>query len=267
MSRWFRHYAGMMRDEKLVAVAIKAKQPVERVIWVWGAILESAAEMNDGGKFDIDAGEAAYFLRADEADIRSILDTLTASGRVAEGVVLHWSDRQYESDTSAQRQAAYRERKRAKRGNGDARETASDVTPPSRDGDVTPQETDTDTETNTERERENALAQDPKHWQEVQGYLKDRTDDLTDWEIDFLHSIKWAETLTKPQSDSLKTIRGKMQSTASSGQVVFIVKNGTPEFAAWIAHDKAKGLKTAFKENLREMTVPSLFPPEMEKAA
>ena len=108
---------------------------------------------------------------------------------------------------------------------------------------------------------------DPPHWAEVQDYLKTHADNLTDWDIDFLHSVKWRETLTPAQSESLKAIRGKLKSPAITGQEVFIVKNGTPEFAAWIAHDKAKGLKTAFKENLREMTVPSLFPPELEKAA
>ena len=31
MSRWFRHYAGMMRDDKPVRIAIKTKQPIERI--------------------------------------------------------------------------------------------------------------------------------------------------------------------------------------------------------------------------------------------
>jgi hypothetical protein len=67
MSRWFRHYAGMMRDDKLVRVAIRSKQTIERVVWVYGAILESAAELDDEGRYDLAADEAAYFLRADEA--------------------------------------------------------------------------------------------------------------------------------------------------------------------------------------------------------
>jgi hypothetical protein len=36
MSRWFRHYAGMMRDDKLVRVAIRSGQTIERVVWVYG---------------------------------------------------------------------------------------------------------------------------------------------------------------------------------------------------------------------------------------
>jgi hypothetical protein len=129
MGRWFRHYAGMMRDEKLVAVAVKAKQPVERVLWVWGAILESAAEINDNGKYEVDAGEIAYFLRTDTDDIAAILDGLSSAERVASGVVVKWSNRQFSSDVSASRQAAYRERQKQKNGNG-----GGDVQPFNPDG-------------------------------------------------------------------------------------------------------------------------------------
>lgn len=135
MSRWFRHYAGMMRDEKLVRAALHSKQPVERVVWVWGAILESASEVNDAGRFDFDAGEAAYFLRVDESDIGDILSALGTLGRISDGAVVHWSDRQFESDTSRDRQKRYRERLKSSRDGG--------VT--SRDGDVTAQEAETET--------------------------------------------------------------------------------------------------------------------------
>ena len=151
MSRWFRHYAGMMRDDKLVGAAIRAKQPVERVVWVWGAILESAAEVNDAGKYEFDAAEVAYFLRADEADICAIIDALTNAGRLSSGIVVNWSDRQFQSDRSATRQAAYRERKRARDGGCDEQVEPSDVTvtSQSRHGDAP--ETETDTETKAEK--------------------------------------------------------------------------------------------------------------------
>jgi hypothetical protein len=110
MSRWFRHYAGLCRDEKLVGVALKAKQPVERVIWVWCAILESAAEIDNDGRYSLDAAEVAYFLRADEADILSIESGLANAARVASGSVVKWSNRQFKSDRSAERVAAHRER-------------------------------------------------------------------------------------------------------------------------------------------------------------
>jgi hypothetical protein len=175
VSRWFRHYAGMMRDEKLVRAAVKSKQPVERVVWVWGAILESASEINDGGRYELDVGEAAYFLRCDEADLAGIVTSLSDLGRLAGGVVARWGDRQYSSDAAAERQRRYRERKAANRHdegdshhNGDAE---SDVTPPSRDGRVTVQETDTELEAEeeknisleSEREFEDWYAAFPKH--------------------------------------------------------------------------------------------------------
>ena len=143
-----------MRDEKLVSVAVKSKQPVESVVWVWGAILESASEVDDAGRFEFDTAEAAYFLRSDEADLVSILNALTDAGRVAEGVVVKWSDRQYQSDKSVARQAAYRERKRGSGSNGHVQKAVSDVTPPSRHRHVTAQDTDTDTEPE-KKERKN----------------------------------------------------------------------------------------------------------------
>lgn len=112
MSRWFRHYAGMARDDKLVSVAIKSRQSIERVVWVWSAILESAAEIDDDGRYQLDAAEVAYFLRADEADILSVEAALANAGRVDTGSVVKWGNRQFRSDRSAERVAAHRERKR-----------------------------------------------------------------------------------------------------------------------------------------------------------
>ena len=153
MSRWFRHYAGMMRDEKLVRVAVRSKQTVERVVWVWGAILESAAEINDAGRYEFDTGEAAYFLRCDEDELVRIVSGLEDSGRISGGVIVRWSDRQFDSDSAKERQRRYRERRKAanhilERDDdvGEASQTVTrDVTVTSRDGAVTLQETDTDT--------------------------------------------------------------------------------------------------------------------------
>jgi hypothetical protein len=144
--QWFRHYSGLARDEKLVAVAVKSKQPIERVVWVWCAILESASAVEDGGRYEFDTAEAAYFLRASEDDISFILHGLTDAERVAEGRVVKWGYRQYHSDRSRERQAAYRERRRVQKSGCDVQTEVSDVTLPSRDAVVTAQDTDTDTE-------------------------------------------------------------------------------------------------------------------------
>ncbi|KAA0686027.1 hypothetical protein DTW90_34645 [Neorhizobium sp. P12A] len=159
MSRWFRHYAGMMRDEKLVRVAVKTKQAVERVVWVWGAILESAAEINDGGRYEFDAGEAAYFLRCDESDMVCIVECLEGIERLHGGVVARWSDRQFDSDSSKERQRRYRERRKA---GGDVQERNGDVGETSRDGEVTLQEADTDTDTDTELDSSSLRSEQPR---------------------------------------------------------------------------------------------------------
>lgn len=149
MSRWFRHYAGMVRDAKLVSASIASKQPIERVVWIWGAILESAAEVDDGGRFILDTAEVAYFLRADEADICSVVDALVRLQRLSSDRVVHWGDRQFTSDRSADRQARYRERKQGKTSGGDGNQTSGDgeVTSPSRHGDAPDTETELETDT------------------------------------------------------------------------------------------------------------------------
>jgi len=152
----------MMRDDKLVRVAIKSGQPIERVLWVYGAILESAAEVDDGGRFDFCSGEAAYFLRADRADVDAVIAALEETGRICDGSVVAWGDRQYQSDRSgAERQARYRNRRKAGQvstdgdSNGDAV-----VTSPSRHGDAP--ETETETETETEEERDLTVSSPPQ---------------------------------------------------------------------------------------------------------
>jgi hypothetical protein len=143
----------MMRDDKLVRVAIRSKQTIERVVWVYGAILESAAELDDEGRYDLAADEAAYFLRADEADVGAIISALEAANRLDGDRVVNWGVRQFASDKSKDRQAAYRQRqKEAKEetgrnhsgspeGHSDAVTTAS-----SRHDDAPETETETETE-------------------------------------------------------------------------------------------------------------------------
>lgn len=141
----------MCRDEKLVRVALKAKQPIERVLWVWAAILESASEVNDNGRYDFDIGEASYFLRCDESDVGGICDALESLGRICEGMVSKWGDRQFSSDTSAERQKRYRDRKKTSDGdNGDGY-----ITSQLRDGDAP----ETDLETDLESEQKDMAAE------------------------------------------------------------------------------------------------------------
>ena len=148
MSRWYRHYAGLCRDDKLVGVAIKSKQTIERVVWVWCAILESAAEIDNEGQYRLDTAEIAYFLRADEADICAVENSLADAGRVFSGSVVTWSKRQFASDRSRERVAAHRERKRGEDiGNNTSQQSRNSVvTLQKRYGNSPELKTDTDTE-------------------------------------------------------------------------------------------------------------------------
>jgi hypothetical protein len=101
--------------------------------------------------------EIAFSLRSSEKDVRKWLAELVKVGlldETSDGLVPHnWDDRQFNSDTSKERQRAYRERLKAR--NGDAQSDAvvtslngrSDVTVTAV---VTTQDTDTDTDTDTE---------------------------------------------------------------------------------------------------------------------
>jgi hypothetical protein len=102
----------MMRDEKLVAAAIRCNQPIERVVWIWGAILESAAEVNDGGRFDLDMDEVAHFLRCDVTVCNGVVTALTDKGRVTGDRVANWDKRQWKSDDSTDRVRKHRSNKK-----------------------------------------------------------------------------------------------------------------------------------------------------------
>lgn len=131
---WFRHYQGLVRDDKLVAAALRARAPVERVVWLWGAILEDAANRGQGGKFALDLEEVARFLQADLAELEQIMGALTALKRIARGRVLAWNRRQFSSDSSTERVREWRAKRRGdvaatlpqRFGNGPESETESE---------------------------------------------------------------------------------------------------------------------------------------------
>lgn len=161
MSRWFRHYAGMMRDDKLVRAALKAKQSIERTLWVWGAVLESAAEIDSEARYEVDPAEIAHFLRCKPAHIEAILEALKDLGRIDGERVSTWSKRQFKSDRSNDRVTEYRAKKRAER-----------------NGDVTLQERhrnapETETETEVPLSNDNGPAQDLDKllWDSAKTYL------------------------------------------------------------------------------------------------
>jgi uncharacterized protein YdaU (DUF1376 family) len=118
------------------------------------------------------------------------------------------------------------------------------------------------------REREaRAREDDPEHWKEVQDALA-TCRDLSDWEVDFLHSIKWNPALSKVQTESLKAIKNKISGKSADQKLRELpnVRRGTAPYDAWIAHYRKRG-KSSFYEKLEAITVPSEFPPEEAQAS
>ena len=186
MSRWFRHYAGMMRDDKLVRIALKTKQPIERVLWVWGAILESAAEIDTFGKFDFDQAEAAYFLRVKPATIAAIVSALEAAGHIADNTVCKWKSRQFQSDKSRDRVAAHRAKKRAVTAEGGEQGNTGngDVTLQGRYGNAP--ETETETEYSEDESSDAPRSSDKEFWDRSKAYLgKSKSGMIGKWVRDY----------------------------------------------------------------------------------
>lgn len=120
MSRWFRHYAGMCSDPKFGGIARRAKVSRDRVVFVFAFILEVASEANDNGAFHWDADAIADLLNCDTNEIERVHAEILAAGLIQNGRVAKWSSRQYEDRTNAERQARYKERKRAAGNAGNA---------------------------------------------------------------------------------------------------------------------------------------------------
>lgn len=262
MSRWFRMYDDVLDDPK-----VQRLPPDLFKAWV---NLLCLASRNDGLLPDID--DIAFALRMSQDVTRDIVRDLSQRGLIddCDGLSPHnWNSRQFKSDkddTAAERKR--KQRKREKEGE------IGDVTPPvtdvvTRDMSVTsrpPEQSRADTEQNTQDAR--VREADPDHWGEVQAILNDRSSDLSDWEVDFLHSVKWTETLTKPQREKLGVIRQRLNTKAEPDKALPSVKRGTPQFDAWIAHYRQKnGGRPTFHEGRDAITVPSEYPPREQVAA
>lgn len=140
MSRWFRHYAGMMADPKFGAVARRTRTSRAEVLFVWGCILESAAE-NESAAFTWDADLCGELLNCDSERAQLIHDEMERSGLVADGRVSSWERRQFVSDTSTERSRKHRAARR------NVAATGCNVAATPSHAAASPPETETETET------------------------------------------------------------------------------------------------------------------------
>lgn len=136
MSRWYRAYAGTVRDDKLAECAVIAGCSRSIVIATWHAILESAAETADAGRFETSARRVAAILGEPLAVVEAVFAGMGEVGLIEGDTLPAWKRRQFESDNSTERSRKHRETRR----NADATLQQRSATPP-----------DTDTETDTEK--------------------------------------------------------------------------------------------------------------------
>lgn len=144
MSRWFRHYAGMMSDPKFGGVARFCKRSRAEVLFVWGCLLESASEY-DSAVYSWDADAIAEMLGIETEVAQAIHDALAAKGLIEGGRIASWDRRQFKSDDSAERVKEHRQRKKI------ASETTPKPVVTPCNGDVTPPETEAYPDTETEK--------------------------------------------------------------------------------------------------------------------
>lgn len=126
MARWYRAYEGTVTDAKLGEVALVAGCSRSVAIAAWHAILESAAAVNDGGRFNVTARRIAVILCEPVATIEAVMAEMTQIGMVSSDCVAAWARRQFESDSSTERSRKHRERRR----NDDATLHGRCATPP-----------------------------------------------------------------------------------------------------------------------------------------
>jgi hypothetical protein len=112
MSRWYRAYAGTVRDDKLAECAVIAGASRAVVIATWHAILESAADTGDGGRFETNPRRVAAILAEPVAIVDAVFKAMDEIGLIGNDLVTAWRKRQYESDSSTERSRKHRDMKR-----------------------------------------------------------------------------------------------------------------------------------------------------------
>ena len=133
MSRWYRAYSGIVKDDKLAEIAVMGACSRAVAIATWHAILESAADMQDGGRFDTTPRRVAAVLGEPALVVEQVFAAMRELGMIGDNRVNAWKRRQYESDNSTERSRKHRDAKR----NGDATLQGRCATPPDTETEIT----------------------------------------------------------------------------------------------------------------------------------
>jgi hypothetical protein len=163
MSRWYRAYEGTVTDPKIGEAALVAETSRSVAIATWHAVLESAASGQQGGKFDTTPRRVAAALGEPLAVITALFVAFDEIGLTHDGAVTAWSRRQYESDSSATRTQAWRDRKK----------TSCDGPVTATERHATPPDTETDTEAKAEQKKETRKGSAlPADWTPLEGHFE-----------------------------------------------------------------------------------------------
>jgi hypothetical protein len=114
---WFRWHHGTVTDPKFALVARRAGASLPDVLAVWSYLLETASASDERGTFtevDCEAWDCLFGFPATETRTADIMAAMKDRGLIGDGVVVKWEKRQpkreRDTDNSADRTRAYRER-------------------------------------------------------------------------------------------------------------------------------------------------------------
>jgi hypothetical protein len=212
MTRWYRAYAGTIKDDKLAEAAVVAGCSRSVVIATWHAILESAAETAGGGRFDTTSRRVAAALGEPANVIEAVFSAMQEIGLVSGSEIPAWKRRQYESDNSTERSRRHREAAR----NGNATLQQRCATPP---------DTETDTDTERKKEKPSVLEREDKP------APKPRKPSLDEKVLDILTDCLTAES-ARSVIEHRRAKGAKLTEAAARGLVKEFWKAHSPDDAA-----------------------------------
>lgn len=114
---WFRWHHGSVTDPKFGLIAKKAGARVSDVIAVWVFILENASSESERGTVgELDFESIEHLLGLDEGQAGRILEAMSQRGLIDGDRITSWDKRQpkreRDTDSSAERTRAYRDRQK-----------------------------------------------------------------------------------------------------------------------------------------------------------
>lgn len=130
---WFRWHHGSVTDPKFQLIAKRSSASLPDVLAVWAYVLEQASASETRGHHgDIDCEAVDCMFGFDDGQTKAILDAMQAREMLTDGRVSSWDKRQpkreRDTDNSAERTRAYRERQKQPLESGENHVTPCDAT-------------------------------------------------------------------------------------------------------------------------------------------